>query len=226
MGSRHAAAFVLPAGSVARGDGANDCMGRHGSRPHSKNIGNVAATWSAAPCGGAAAAGAVRAVPPTASAMSIPDETPAAVTTLPSMIIGEPQIGGQVKSAFHHAHELGTLDSLLQQVFVTTGQAQQIGEAYKQQWQSMANMFALVPEAQGKVSFNVQPAAKTVDAAGSNGPIEVIVVSDGSFDRTDELVLESELADVRAFWQDLVALAIFATVMLAVASVRLSREWA
>lgn len=33
-------------------------------------------------------------------------------------------------------------------------------------------------------------------------------------------------AELAAFWQDLVALAIFATVMLAVASVRLSREWA
>jgi hypothetical protein len=54
-------------------------------------------------------------------------------------------------------------EPLLQQVFITTGQAQQIGDAYKQQWQSMANMFALVPEAQGKVNFNVQPAAKTVD---------------------------------------------------------------
>ena len=39
---------------------------------------------------------------------------------LDSMIIGEPQIGGQVKSAFHSAQELGTLDSLLQQVFEQT----------------------------------------------------------------------------------------------------------
>jgi ABC-2 type transport system permease protein len=33
-------------------------------------------------------------------------------------------------------------------------------------------------------------------------------------------------AELAAFWQDLLALAIFATVMLALASVRLSREWA
>ena len=33
-------------------------------------------------------------------------------------------------------------------------------------------------------------------------------------------------AEIAAFWQDLVALAIFATVMLGLASVRLSREWA
>jgi ABC-2 type transport system permease protein len=33
-------------------------------------------------------------------------------------------------------------------------------------------------------------------------------------------------AELAAFWHDLVALAIFATVMLALASVRLSREWA
>ena len=33
-------------------------------------------------------------------------------------------------------------------------------------------------------------------------------------------------AELMAFWQDLVALAIFATVMLAIASVRLSKEWA
>jgi glutamyl-tRNA reductase len=35
---------------------------------------------------------------------------------LDSMIIGEPQIGGQVRRAFSAASELGTLDSLLQQV--------------------------------------------------------------------------------------------------------------
>ena len=39
---------------------------------------------------------------------------------LDSMIIGEPQIGGQVRSAFHTAVELGTLDPLLQQVFEQT----------------------------------------------------------------------------------------------------------
>lgn len=35
---------------------------------------------------------------------------------LDSMIVGEPQIGGQVRAAFRTAAELGTLDSLLQQV--------------------------------------------------------------------------------------------------------------
>ncbi|HYI08565.1 MAG TPA: glutamyl-tRNA reductase [Thermoanaerobaculia bacterium] len=35
---------------------------------------------------------------------------------LDSMILGEPQIGGQVRKAFHAAMELGTLDPLLQQV--------------------------------------------------------------------------------------------------------------
>ena len=39
---------------------------------------------------------------------------------LDSMIIGEPQIGGQVRSAFQSALELGALDSLLQQVFEQT----------------------------------------------------------------------------------------------------------
>lgn len=39
---------------------------------------------------------------------------------LDSMIIGEPQIGGQVRKAFHTAQELGTLDALLQQVFEQT----------------------------------------------------------------------------------------------------------
>ncbi|HEX6179569.1 MAG TPA: glutamyl-tRNA reductase, partial [Thermoanaerobaculia bacterium] len=39
---------------------------------------------------------------------------------LDSMILGEPQIGGQVRSAFQSAHELGSLDSLLQQVFEQT----------------------------------------------------------------------------------------------------------
>ena len=33
-------------------------------------------------------------------------------------------------------------------------------------------------------------------------------------------------AELAAFWQDLLALAIFAAVMLTLASVRLSREWA
>jgi glutamyl-tRNA reductase len=36
---------------------------------------------------------------------------------LDSMILGEPQIGGQVRQAFQAATELGTLDSLLQQLF-------------------------------------------------------------------------------------------------------------
>ncbi len=39
---------------------------------------------------------------------------------LDSMIVGEPQIGGQVKHAFLTAHELGTLDSLLTQVYEHT----------------------------------------------------------------------------------------------------------
>ncbi|HUP48301.1 MAG TPA: glutamyl-tRNA reductase [Thermoanaerobaculia bacterium] len=39
---------------------------------------------------------------------------------LDSMIIGEPQIGGQVRSAFQAAQELGTLDALLLQVFAQT----------------------------------------------------------------------------------------------------------
>jgi glutamyl-tRNA reductase len=39
---------------------------------------------------------------------------------LDSMIIGEPQIGGQVRAAFQAAQDLGTLDSLLQQVFAQT----------------------------------------------------------------------------------------------------------
>ncbi len=39
---------------------------------------------------------------------------------LDSMIIGEPQIGGQVRKAFHVGQELATLDSLLMQVFENT----------------------------------------------------------------------------------------------------------
>jgi len=39
---------------------------------------------------------------------------------LDSMILGEPQIGGQVKKAFVAAQELGTLDSLLVQVYENT----------------------------------------------------------------------------------------------------------
>ncbi|HEX2062405.1 MAG TPA: glutamyl-tRNA reductase, partial [Thermoanaerobaculia bacterium] len=39
---------------------------------------------------------------------------------LDSMIVGEPQIGGQVRNAFSTAQELGTLDSLLTQVFENT----------------------------------------------------------------------------------------------------------
>ena len=39
---------------------------------------------------------------------------------LDSMILGEPQIGGQVKKAFMAAQELGTLDSLLTQVYENT----------------------------------------------------------------------------------------------------------
>lgn len=39
---------------------------------------------------------------------------------LDSMIIGEPQIGGQVRAAFQAAHELGALDGLLQQVYAQT----------------------------------------------------------------------------------------------------------
>ena len=39
---------------------------------------------------------------------------------LDSMIVGEPQIGGQVRSAFHAAREAETLDPLLQQVFEQT----------------------------------------------------------------------------------------------------------
>ncbi|MGZ5433690.1 MAG: glutamyl-tRNA reductase, partial [Thermoanaerobaculia bacterium] len=39
---------------------------------------------------------------------------------LDSMILGEPQIGGQVKKAFMTAQELGTLDSLLTQVYENT----------------------------------------------------------------------------------------------------------
>jgi glutamyl-tRNA reductase len=39
---------------------------------------------------------------------------------LDSMILGEPQIGGQVRKAFLTAQDLGTLDSLLQQLFDNT----------------------------------------------------------------------------------------------------------
>jgi glutamyl-tRNA reductase len=39
---------------------------------------------------------------------------------LDSMIIGEPQIGGQVRAAFQTAQEMATLDPLLQQVFEQT----------------------------------------------------------------------------------------------------------
>jgi glutamyl-tRNA reductase len=39
---------------------------------------------------------------------------------LDSMIVGEPQIGGQVRSSFTVAHELGTLDSLLTQLYENT----------------------------------------------------------------------------------------------------------
>ena len=39
-------------------------------------------------------------------------------------------------------------------------------------------------------------------AAGTDGAVEVIVVSDGSIDRTDEAVLESELEDVRLLHYD------------------------
>jgi glutamyl-tRNA reductase len=39
---------------------------------------------------------------------------------LDSMILGEPQIGGQVKKAFATAQELGTLDTLLTQVYENT----------------------------------------------------------------------------------------------------------
>ena len=39
---------------------------------------------------------------------------------LDSMILGEPQIGGQVKKAFHSAQELGTLDPLLGQLYENT----------------------------------------------------------------------------------------------------------
>lgn len=39
---------------------------------------------------------------------------------LDSMIVGEPQIGGQVRSSFAVAHELGTLDSLLTQLYENT----------------------------------------------------------------------------------------------------------
>ena len=39
---------------------------------------------------------------------------------LDSMILGEPQIAGQVKTAFHCAHSLGTLDPLLMQLFEQT----------------------------------------------------------------------------------------------------------
>jgi glutamyl-tRNA reductase len=39
---------------------------------------------------------------------------------LDSMIVGEPQIGGQVRKAFQSAHEQGALDALLQQLFEQT----------------------------------------------------------------------------------------------------------
>jgi glutamyl-tRNA reductase len=39
---------------------------------------------------------------------------------LDSMIVGEPQIAGQVRSSFQVSHEVGALDSLLQQVFEST----------------------------------------------------------------------------------------------------------
>ncbi len=53
----------------------------------------------------------------------------------------------------------------------------------------------------GSIVENVRTIRDRV-AAGANGPIEVIVVSDGSFDRTEELVLESELDDVRVLHYD------------------------
>jgi glutamyl-tRNA reductase len=39
---------------------------------------------------------------------------------LDSMIVGEPQIGGQVRKAFTTAHQLGTLDTLLTQLYENT----------------------------------------------------------------------------------------------------------
>ena len=39
---------------------------------------------------------------------------------LDSMILGEPQIGGQVRTAFVTAHELGTLDAILTQLYENT----------------------------------------------------------------------------------------------------------
>jgi glutamyl-tRNA reductase len=39
---------------------------------------------------------------------------------LDSMIVGEPQIGGQVRQSFQLAHEIGTLDALLTQLFEQT----------------------------------------------------------------------------------------------------------
>ena len=53
----------------------------------------------------------------------------------------------------------------------------------------------------GSIVENVRTIRDRV-AARTDGPIEVIVVSDGSFDRTEEVVLESELEDVRVLHYD------------------------
>jgi glycosyltransferase involved in cell wall biosynthesis len=53
----------------------------------------------------------------------------------------------------------------------------------------------------GTIAHNVSVIRDRV-AAGVDGPIEVIVVSDGSIDRTDEVVIESELEGVRLLHYD------------------------
>jgi glycosyltransferase involved in cell wall biosynthesis len=53
----------------------------------------------------------------------------------------------------------------------------------------------------GSIVTNVQTIRERV-AAGTAGAVEVIVVSDGSIDRTDERLLESELRDVRVIHYD------------------------
>jgi glycosyltransferase involved in cell wall biosynthesis len=53
----------------------------------------------------------------------------------------------------------------------------------------------------GSIVENVRTIRDRV-AAGTDGPIEVIVVSDGSFDSTEDVVLESELENVRVLHYD------------------------
>ena len=53
----------------------------------------------------------------------------------------------------------------------------------------------------GSIAQNVEVIRDRV-AAGADGPVEVIVVSDGSIDHTDEVVLQRQLRDVRLLHYD------------------------